>query len=90
MYSQKKVRSGNNRYFTEKTGGVGKGTRVPREVLAFSHSKQSEDFSKKNRRIVYTINWLASTLVTFPTGASFFCADVVSSIAPFLWRRRSF
>ena len=49
--------------------GVGKWTGLHREVLAFSHRKQSEDFSKKNRRIVYTKNWLASSPVRFPTGA---------------------
>jgi hypothetical protein len=46
----------NNQKYTEKTGGVGKYHMLHRGVLALSHRKQSEDFSKKNRRIVNTKN----------------------------------
>ena len=36
--------------------GAEKAMRLHRGVLALSHRKQSEDFSKKNRRIVYEKN----------------------------------
>ena len=49
---------------------VGKWTRLHREVLALSHRKQFEDFSQKNRRIVNTKNWLASSLVRFSHGST--------------------
>ncbi len=50
-------------------GGVENRIGLHRGVLAFSHRKQSEDFSKKNRRIVITKNQLARSLMWFSTGA---------------------
>ena len=48
--------------------GAEKQDRLHRGVLALSHRKQSEDFSKKNRRIVNTKNQLASSLPCFSAG----------------------
>ena len=45
-----------NKNVQKKTGGAGNRLMSHRGVLALSHRKQSEDFSKKNRRIVNTKN----------------------------------
>ncbi len=49
--------------------GVGKHTGLSQGVLALSHGKKSEDFSKKNRRIFIKKNQLVNSPVCFPTGA---------------------
>jgi hypothetical protein len=46
--------------------GVEKGIGVSRGVLALSHRKQSEDFSKKNRRIVIEKTSSPTPLYPFP------------------------